>query len=112
MGLAAITIWVWSVTMTPNDESDTHPTAAAKRTPKRTKEQMAEENESLFRQIVDLRAAGVQRRSRFDYTFTTDGICARLLMRPREISTSGGNNAWRGIWSIDQLHLTRIECLT
>ena len=38
---------------------------------RRTREEMKAENEELFGNIVDLRAANVQRRHRFDFAFTT-----------------------------------------
>ena len=40
---------------------------------RRTKAEMADENAELFGGIVDLHAAGVHRRQRFDFAFTTDG---------------------------------------
>jgi hypothetical protein len=48
---------------------------------RRTKEEMKEENQELFGRVLDLRAAGVQRRHRFDFAFTTDGVAARVQMR-------------------------------
>ena len=74
---------------------------------------MADEQLALFADIVDLRAAGVQRRQRFDFAFTTDGVCARVQMRAKE--TGGGSGTAltalpkRGIWAIDQLkHVARL----
>lgn len=79
---------------------------------RRTKDQMTDENAELFGGIVDLRAAGVARRRRFDFAFTTDGVGARVQMRAAKAS-GDGNEALRslpkrGIWAIDQLkHVTR-----
>ena len=79
---------------------------------RRTKDQMADENAELFGGIVDLRAAGVARRRRFDFAFTTDGVGTRVQMRVAKAS-GDGNEALRslpkrGIWAIDQLkHVTR-----
>ena len=84
-------------------------------TGRRTKEQMLEENEELFSQIVDLRAANVARSHRFDYAFTTDGVGARVQMRH---ATKKAENETltrlpkRGIWAIDELkHVTRTEAV-
>lgn len=86
------------------------PPAARKR---RTKDEMEDENKELFESILDLRAAGVARRQRFDFVFTTDGVCARLQMRSKTSSGDGGeltSMPSRGIWAIDQLkHVSRLE---
>jgi len=80
---------------------------------RRTKAEMADENAELFGGIVDLHAAGVHRRQRFDFAFTTDGVCARVQMRSKEVATpSAPLSAMpkRGIWAIDQLkHAARVE---
>ena len=84
-------------------------------TGRRTKEQMFEENEELFSQLVDLRAANVARSHRFDHAFTTDGVTARVQMRHTTKQT--GNKTLthlprRGIWAIDELkHVTRTEAV-
>jgi hypothetical protein len=82
---------------------------------RRTKDEMKDENIELFNSILDLRAAGVARRKRFDFAFTTDGVCARLQMRTQ---TSNDNSKEltsmpkRGIWAIDQLkHVSRLDQL-
>ena len=86
------------------------PSAERKR---RTKDEMEDENKELFESILDLRAAGVARRQRFDFAFTTDGVCARLQMRSKTSSGDGGeltSMPSRGIWAIDQLkHVSRLE---
>lgn len=85
---------------------------------RRTKEQMRDEQVELFAGIVDLRAAGVKRRDRFDFAFTTNGVCARVQMRVRTEKPKGKEKVAkvaklaslpaRGIWSIDQIkHLAR-----
>ena len=82
---------------------------------RRTKEQMRDEQVELFAGIVDLRAAGVKRRDRFDFAFTTNGVCARVQMRVRTEKPKGkatgaklASLPARGIWSIDQIkHLAR-----
>jgi hypothetical protein len=81
---------------------------------RRTKDEMADENKELFDAILDLRAAGVARRHRFDFAFTTDGVGARLQMRSKEplANENLATMPKRGIWAIDQLkHLSRIEQL-
>lgn len=74
---------------------------------RRKKHEMAEENAELFGGIVDLRAAGVHRRQRFDFAFTTDGVCARVQMRSKtkgDLSEPAKKTLpSRGIWAIDQL---------
>ena len=79
---------------------------------RRTKDEMTEENAELFGGIVDLRAAGVHRRRRFDFAFTTDGVCARVQMRSKKKAGDGGLTSMprRGIWAIDQLkHVARAD---
>ncbi len=80
---------------------------------RRTKEEMRDENEALFRSVVDLRSANVQRRHRFDYAFTTDGVCARVQMRAVK---KGEKNMTafprRGIWAIEELkRASRLEAM-
>jgi hypothetical protein len=96
--------------------SDTGPSAALTPPPerkRRTKDEMEDENRELFEGILDLRAAGVARRQRFDFAFTTDGVGARLQMRGKTSSGDGGeltSMPARGIWAIDQLkHVSRLE---
>lgn len=78
---------------------------------RRTKDEMAEENADLFSGIIDLRAAGVHRRKRFDFAFTTDGVCARVQMRSNKATSDGLTSMpRRGIWAIDQLkHVARAK---
>ena len=45
---------------------------------RRSKEDMAGEKAQAFGEVLDLRAAGLRQRDRFDWAFTTDGVCARL----------------------------------
>jgi hypothetical protein len=80
---------------------------------RRTKAEMEQENAELFAGIVDLKAAGVKQRQRFNFAFTTDGVCARVQMRTRGAGSAPGTlNSMprRGIWAIDQLkHVARVE---
>ena len=78
---------------------------------RRSKDDMVEERATLFAQVLNLRAAGVQRRQRFDYAFTTDGVCARIQMRVlAKSSTKHTTIPSRGIWAIDELkRVSRLE---
>lgn len=79
---------------------------------RRTKAEMENEQIALFADIVDLRAAKVQRPERFDFAFTTDGVCARVQMRAKESVGNATLTAMprRGVWAIDQLkHATRVK---
>ena len=81
---------------------------------RRTKDEMMDENRELFDTILDLRAASVARRQRFDFAFTTDGVGTRLQMRAKEAPKGGELTSMpkRGIWAIDQLkHVSRLEQL-
>lgn len=71
---------------------------------RRSKEEMKEENQALFQKVLNLRAAGVQRRHRFDFAFTTDGVTARVQMRatPRA-NGSPTTLPKRGVWAIDEV---------
>jgi hypothetical protein len=93
-------------------ECDTSQPYDEKQKPKRrTKEEMKEENEELFQQILDLRAAKVQHRYSFDYAFTTDGVYARVQMKKNSKNSHSGI-VKRGIWAIDALkHQFRLEDL-
>ena len=77
---------------------------------RRTKEEMRAENDELFANVLDLRAAGVQRRHRFDFAFTTDGVCARVQMKAVQKKDSLNSLPNRGIWAIDELkRVSRVE---
>ena len=82
---------------------------------RRSKDELAGEKGELFARVVDLRAAGVARRQRFDFAFTTDGVGARVQMRSKP--KGGGDGALdgvptRGVWAIDQLkQASRLEQL-
>ena len=52
---------------------------------------MEDENRELFEGILNLRAAGVARKQRFDFSVTTDGVGARLQMRSKERTRNDGN---------------------
>ena len=74
------------------------------RAKKRTKEEMVKEKAAVFDHVLNLRAAGVHRRKRFDYAFTTDGVCARVQMRfPPPAQEAPTTLPARGIWAIDEL---------
>ena len=72
--------------------------------PRRPKEDMVEEKSAAFTEVLDLKAAKVRQRHRFDFGFTTDGVCVRLkyMIPPRK---SGHINPvpTRGRHSIDEL---------
>ena len=73
---------------------------------RRSKDELAGEKGELFARVVDLRAAGVTRRQRFDFAFTTDGVGARVQMRSKPKGGDGGALGGvprRGVWTIDQL---------
>lgn len=96
-------------------ESPDVSTASGKRK-RRTKDELAGEKGELFAQVVDLRAARVTRRHRFDFAFTTDGVGARVQMRDKSKQPSDGAPPTiapkRGVWAIDQLkQATRIDQL-
>jgi hypothetical protein len=79
---------------------------------RRKKEDMKAEQQELFSGIVDLRAAKVKRPDRFDFAFTTDGVCARVQMQAASILSSTDilpSVPKRGVWAIDQLkHTARL----
>ena len=81
------------------------------RAPKRSKAEMVEEKVGIFDSVLNLKAAGVCRRQRFDYAFTTDGVCARLQMsRPVPSKSALAALPSRGIWAIDELkRVSRLE---
>ena len=83
---------------------------------RRTKEELAEEKSALMSGVLDLRAARVRQRHRFAWSFTTDGVCARLNY-VRETKTGRDKSRdtilpHRGIWAIDELkRRSRLEDL-
>ena len=81
--------------------------ATSGRAPKRKRDDpsLVEEKAALFGQIVDLRAAGVHRRSHFAFSFTTDGVSMHLNMEkpPRDSAARLAAMPSRGIHSIDAL---------
>lgn len=98
------------------------PTASG-RAPKRKRDDpsLLEEKAEVFRQILDLRAAGVHRRHHFAFAFTTDGVALHLNMEvPGKKESKGAKKAKkavvlsampvRGVHSIDALkHAARLE---
>lgn len=97
-------------------ESADAPSASGKRK-RRTKDELAGEKGELCARVLDLRAAGVTRRHRFDFAFTTDGVGARVQMRAKPKPERAGEAELhgvplRGVWAIDQLkQATRLEAL-
>jgi hypothetical protein len=72
--------------------------------PRRPKEDMVEEKSAAFTEVLDLKAAKVRQRHRFDFGFTTDGVCVRLkYMIPPKNSGSLTSLPTRGRHSIDEL---------
>ena len=79
------------------------PTEPTKRE-RRSKEDMAGEKAELFAQVVDLRAAKLSQRDRFDWAFTTDGVCARVQCTvPTRGEPGAGKMPTRGRFAIDEL---------
>ncbi len=89
------------------------PAAANGKRKRRSRDELAGEKAELCARVLDLRAAGVTRRHRFDFAFTTDGVGARVQMRTKPKSdTELAGIPTRGVWAIDQLkHASRIEQL-
>ena len=100
----------------PDDAPEPAAPAAAGKRPRRSRDELADEKAELFAKVLDLRAAGVTRRHRFDFAFTTDGVGARVQMHTKPKSGGGGaaliGVPRRGLWAIDQLkQATRLEQL-
>ena len=86
----------------------------SKKRDRRTPEDLIPEKRELLSQVVDLRAAKVKRSHQFNFTFSTDGVCARVHMKAPEKSKAEELTSMptRGRWSIDQLkHVSRLEQL-
>lgn len=97
------------------ESPDEAPAAAGKRA-RRSRDELADEKAELFSKVLDLRAAGVTRRQRFDFAFTTDGVGARVQMRakpkPKPGDGAPSGVPKRGVWAIDQLKkASRLEQL-
>lgn len=97
-----------------------HPSTDSGRARKRKRDDpsLLEEKAEVFRQALDLRAAGVHRRHHFAFAFTTDGVSLHLNMQvPGKKATAKKSKAAalksmpvRGVHSIDALkHASRIE---
>ena len=72
----------------------------------RSKEAMIDEKAALFGEVLNLRAAGLKQRDRFDWAFTTDGVCARLqcaVRKPVAASSARSGPPRRGRFAIDEL---------
>mgnify|MGYP006081727013 FL=1 len=89
------------------------PAAANGKRKWRSRDELAGEKAELCARVLDLRAAGVTRRHRFDFAFTTDGVGARVQMRTKPKSdTELAGIPTRGVWAIDQLkRASRLEQL-
>ena len=72
---------------------------------RRSKEDMAGEKAQAFGEVLNLRAAKLRQRDRFDWAFSTDGVCARLQCTKPD--TKGvpkeGVMPTRGRFAIDEL---------
>ena len=105
---------------------NSQPHTASGRAPKRKRDDpsLLEEKAEVFRQVLDLRAAGVHRRHHFAFAFTTDGVALHLNMEvPGKKESKGAKKAnkakkavvlsampVRGVHSIDALkHAARLE---
>ena len=88
--------------------------AGPPRRERRDKAAMVDEKAQAFGEVLDLRAAKIRQRDRFDFAFTTDGVSARLQCSS---ATNGKRNAGqltslpsRGIHAIDELkRVSRLE---
>lgn len=71
---------------------------------RRKKEDMVDEKAQLFAQVLDLQAAELRQCDRFDWAFTTDGVCARLQCTvPKRGTPKAGTLPKRGRFTIDEL---------
>ena len=71
---------------------------------RRPKDALVDEKAALFAEVVDLKAAKLRQRDRFDFAFTTDGVCARLQCTvPKGTSAKVGVAPTRGRFAIDEL---------
>lgn len=77
---------------------------------RQTSDALRAEKGQLFNQVVDLKTAGVSQPQRFEFSFTTDGVCARLLYARPVSTTSIKKKAKsttmmprRGMYCIDEL---------
>ena len=88
--------------------------AGPPRRERRNKAAMMNEKAQVFGEVLNLRAAKIRQRERFDFAFTTDGVSARLQC---SAAVNGKRNAGhltslpsRGIHAIDELkRVSRIE---
>ena len=82
--------------------------AAPARRERRSKDALVDEKSQAFGEVLDLRAAKISQRHRFDYAFTTDGVCARLqCSAPKSKEGAKGGKLTsvpsRGLHAIDEL---------
>ena len=86
--------------------------ASAQKRTRRDKAAMVDEKAEAFGEVLDLRAAKVRQRDRFDFAFTTDGVSARLqcAVAAKEDRERGATLPSRGIHAIDELkRISRLE---
>ena len=86
-------------------ESATLDAPAPKKRNRREKSELVDEKAEAFGQILDLRAAKLRQRDRFNWSFTTDGVCARLNCVHASQPNAGELKAMpkRGLFAIDEL---------
>jgi len=87
-------------------------TPGPKKRVRRSKDDLVPEKTSFFSTLVNLRACNIRHPENFAFHLTTDGVCARALMRwnassDRRGGTSGNKRPrqfpTRGVWCIDAL---------
>ena len=78
----------------------------AQKRERRDKATMVDEKAQVFGEVLDLRAAKIRQRDRFDFAFTTDGVSARLQCSSANRGRKGApltSLPSRGIHAIDEL---------
>jgi len=85
----------------------------AQKRERRDKAAMVDEKAQVFGEVLDLRAAKIRQRDRFDFAFTTDGVSARLQCSSVNRGRKGApltSLPSRGIHAIDELkRVSRLE---
>ena len=75
---------------------------------RRSKDELVPEKTSFFSTLVNLRACNIRHPENFAFHLTTDGVCARVLMKRSGRGGAGENKRQRqfptrGVWCIDAL---------
>jgi len=88
-------------------EASTSNASETKKRVRRCKEKLSSEKQSFFADVVNLRACRIRHPENFAFHLTTDGVCARVLMR-RVVAANSAKRAkttfpTRGMWCIDTL---------